>query len=217
MRSASSRMGSRPLPRWLEWARKLQSISQTGLTYAKDPYDLERYRAIRELATEIVAEHSGVEPEYVRSLFEREVGHATPKVDVRAAVFRGETVLLVRERSDGAWTLPGGWADPGEPPSEAAAREVLEESGHSVRITRLLAVLDRDSHPHPPLPYHVYKLFFEGELVREGELPQNTETDEVGFFPEHDLPPLSLTRVTPGQMGRLFELHRHPELPADFD
>jgi ADP-ribose pyrophosphatase YjhB (NUDIX family) len=211
-------MGRSPgLPQWLEWARQLQSLSQTGLAYATDVYDVERYRALRALAAEIVAAHSDAEPEYIRGLFERDVGHATPKVDVRAAVFQGGKVLLVRERSDGGWTLPGGWADPGEPPSRAVAREVLEESGYTVRAVRLLAVLDRDRHPHPPLPYHVYKLFFECEVLREGRLSQNLETDDVAFFDERELPPLSLARVTPGQMARLFDLHRHPELPADFD
>jgi ADP-ribose pyrophosphatase YjhB (NUDIX family) len=203
-------------PKWLQWAKALQTMAQTGLTYAKDPYDIARYVAIREIAFEMMATHADVDLAHVRDLFQYEYGHATPKVDVRAAVFRGNTILLVRERSDGCWTLPGGWADVGETPSEAVAREVFEESGYRVRVRRLLAVYDRDKQGHPPHPYHVYKVFFECDIV--GGFPaDSSETDGVGFFSEDALPPLSLTRVTPAQIQRLFEHHRDPTLMADFD
>jgi ADP-ribose pyrophosphatase YjhB (NUDIX family) len=143
-----------------------------------------------------------------------ETGPATPKVDVRAAVFRDGRILLVKE-PDG-WSLPGGWADVGESASEAAARETLEESGYRVRPVRLLAALDRDRHDHPPIPYHVYKLVFLCELL--DEMPSsNVDTDEVRFFGEKELPELSITRVTPAQVSRFFEQHRDPGLATDFD
>src|SRR5579883_2269846 len=128
-------------PRWLIWARELQALAQTGLTYARDPYDRERYERLGNLAAEIMADHTGAEVEKVRMLFGQQLGYATPKVDVRGAVFRGERLLLVREKADaGRWTLPGGWADVNESPAEAVAKEVREEAGLVVRASKLAAV-----------------------------------------------------------------------------
>jgi len=203
-------------PTWLEWAQQLQAIAQNGLTYVKDPYDAERYEAIRELAAEIVATHSNLELDHIHDLFAGEIGHATPKVDVRGAVFRANTILLVRERSDGLWTLPGGWADINESPGEAVVREVYEESGYHTRAVKLLALYDRNRHGHKPFPFHVYKLFFQCELVGGGP-STSIETDGVAFFAEDELPDLSLLRVTLPQIARLFEHYRHPEWPTDFD
>jgi ADP-ribose pyrophosphatase YjhB (NUDIX family) len=137
-------------------------------------------------------------------------------VDVRAAVFREGLILLVKEPGEEGWSLPGGWADVGESPSEAAARETLEESGYRVRPVRLLAAYDRDRHGHPPIPYHVYKLVFLCEIL--DEVPSsNVDTDEVHFFGEKDLPELSISRVTLAQVSRFFEQDRDPGRPADFD
>ena len=132
-------------------------------------------------------------------------------------IFHNDALLLVRERSDSRWTLPGGWADVGEAPSECVVREVFEESGFQVRVKKLLAVYDRSKHPHePPFPFHVYKLFFECE-ISGGEATRSNETDEVGFFTRDVIPPLSLTRVTPEQIDRVFAHHQHPEWSTDFD
>jgi ADP-ribose pyrophosphatase YjhB (NUDIX family) len=217
-------------PNWLAWAKRLETLAQNGLTYSTNPYDTERYEEVRAVAVEMLAARSDVDPAHVRDLFARERGHITPKVDVRGAVFRDDRILLVRERSDGRWTLPGGWADPGESPADSVAREVYEESGYRTRVTKLLAVYDRDKHGHPPLPYYVYKMFFlcsllddepedrgAGEQHRGRRGPSFAETDEVAFFPADALPDLSLTRVTPAQIGRLFAHHHHPAWPADFD
>jgi ADP-ribose pyrophosphatase YjhB (NUDIX family) len=201
---------------WLEWAQRLQALAQNGLIYAQNPFDVERYETVREIAAEIVAVHSGVDLDYVRNLFAGEVGYATPKVDVRGAVFQDDTILLVKERQDGLWTLPGGWADVSESPSAAVVREVYEESGYHTRAVKLLALYDRNRHAHAPFPFHVYKLFFHCELLG-GEPAQSVETDGVGFFHEDEIPELSLLRVTPAQIARLFEHHRHPDWPTDFD
>jgi ADP-ribose pyrophosphatase YjhB (NUDIX family) len=202
---------------WLEWARRLQAIAQTGLTYALDPYDVERYGAVREVAAEMMAEASGsVDVAVIRDLFAEQCGYATPKVDVRGAVFRDGKILLVRERSDGGWSLPGGWADVEDTPAEATVREIREESGFETRAVKLLAVYDRNRHAHPPIPFHAYKLFFLCELLG-GAAAHSNETDGADFFAEDALPPLSITRVTTGQIERLFEHYRNPELPTDFD
>jgi len=204
-------------PQWLTWAKKLQAISQTGLTYAKDPYDFERYESVRLVAAEMMAVGSGVQcAGLFVDLFKADVGYATPKVDVRAAVFREGRLLLVKEREDGRWALPGGWADIGDPPSAAVVREVKEESGYDVKARKLLALLDRNLHGHPPIPYHAYKLFFLCDLVG-GNGQAGQETDAIDFFGRDNIPPLSLTRVTPAQIARLFEHFFHPEWPTQFD
>ncbi len=203
-------------PKWLQWAKALQTMSQTGLTYAKDPYDIARYEIIRDMAAEMMATQTDADFAFIKDLFLHEEGYATPKVDVRAATFRDNSVLLVKERSDGLWTLPGGWADVGEGPSEATVREVREESGYEVRATRLLALYDRAKHGHPASAYYSYKVYFDCELI--GGAPNTSnETDGVGFFAVNDLPPLSIERITPAVIARLFTLHQNPALPTDFD
>jgi ADP-ribose pyrophosphatase YjhB (NUDIX family) len=203
-------------PKWLQWARRLQAEGQNGLAYAENPFDRLRYQSVRDIAAEIMAAHTDVETTRIQDLFALEDGHATPKVDVRAAVFRDDEILLVRERSDGLWSLPGGWADISDTPSEAAVREVREESGYQVRATRVLAVYDRDRQGHPAHRYRVYKIVFACEL-EGGRAQYSMETDGVGFFREDALPELSTGRVLPGQIARFFELWRHPHWPTDFD
>ena len=151
-------------------------------------------------------------------LFDKEKGYATPKIDVRAAVFSDHKLLLVKEKEDGCWTLPGGWADIGDSPSEAVVREVYEESGYQTKAVKLLAVYNRNDprHGHPPFQYYVYKLFFQCELIG-GTATDSFETEGAEFFGEHEIPQLSLTRVVPAQITRVFEHYRHPNYPTDFD
>jgi ADP-ribose pyrophosphatase YjhB (NUDIX family) len=201
-------------PAWLERARKLQAIAQNGLLFAKDPYDRERYEDIREIAARMMAEGTGEPLEVVTGIFGGQAGYATPKVDVRGVVFREEKILLVQ---DGLWTLPGGWADPNESPSESVTREVREESGFATRAVKLLAVFDRAKHNHVPLhPFHVYKLFIRCE-IESGEARPSMETLDVAFFAEDRVPELSLARVVPAQIARFFQHLHHPEWMADFD
>ncbi len=204
-------------PKWLKWTKQLQALSQNGLTYAQDPFDRERYEQIRQIAAEMLAEQAGVKIEDVLDLFVREKDYATPKVDVRGAVFQNSKILLVKERSDGKWSLPGGWADVGESPSESVEREVWEESGFHVRPLRLAAVYDRGKHPHKPLMhYHIYKLFFICEITG-GQATTSSETEQVEFFEESDLPELSITKILPEQIAKMFEYYRRDKLPAYFD
>jgi ADP-ribose pyrophosphatase YjhB (NUDIX family) len=204
-------------PLWLDWTKRLQAIAQNGLTFAKDPFDIERYQALREIAAEIIAQGGGLPLPVVRGILEKEKGYATPKTDVRGVVFQANKILLVRERSEGLWTLPGGWADPCASPAENIVREILEESGFQTKAEKILAFLDRSKHPHEPLfAFHVYKVFFFCSL-QGGENTLSTETDAVEFFAEENLPPLSLSRVTPDQIHRMFHHHRNPDLSTDFD
>jgi hypothetical protein len=136
-------------PDWLRWVKRLQAIAQDGLTYARDDYDLGRYEMVREVAAEMLATRSTGGPGDALELLELEFGPATPKVDVRAAVFRDEKILLVKEPDDKSWSTPGGWADVGETSAEAAVRE---ESGYRVRARRLISAYDRDRQGHPLFP-----------------------------------------------------------------
>jgi ADP-ribose pyrophosphatase YjhB (NUDIX family) len=137
-------------------------------------------------------------------------------VDVRGVVFRGDAVLLVKERADGRWSVPGGWADVYDSPSEATVREVYEESGYRTRAVKLLALYDRVRQGHPPHPFHTYKVFFQCEVLG-GSPEESVETAGAEFFSEDNLPELSTGRVTTAQIRRFFEHYRRPEMPTDFD
>lgn len=204
-------------PPWLLWARELQALAQTGLAFSADPYDLERYQRIRAIAAEIYARGSATPIEKIRALFEQESGYATPKVDVRGAVFRDGRILLVQEAVDGGWTLPGGWADVSQSPREGVEREIREESGYEARAIKLAAVYDyrRQGNPNP-MPHSIYKVFFVCELLG-GEARTSLETTAVEFFSPDALPPLSLGRTNPVQIARMFSHWRNPALAADFD
>lgn len=195
--------------RWLQWAQRIQAIAQTGLTYAKDGYDLERYEELREISIEMIMEQTGQPYTLVKELFASETGYATPKVDVRGVVFENGKLLMVKERSDGKWALPGGWADIGYTPKESVVKEIREETGLEVRAVRLLAVLDKKCHPHPPEPHYVYKMFIECERIG-GQLQESLETSEAAFFGEDELPELSQNRNTESQIRFMFEYMRDP-------
>ena len=205
-------------PNWVRWAKQLAALAQNGLTYSQSPYEIDRYEHIRDIAAEMMAAGFDVEKKSILGLLAREEGYMTPKVDVRAAAFRDDKILLVREKLDGGWTLPGGWADPCQSPSEAAVREAFEESGFRVRVMKLAAVYDRSKHPHLPyMPFHIYKHFFICEITG-GSPTLSYETTGVDFFPLDALPEtLSISRTLPEQIARMFDHYHNPTLPTDFD
>jgi ADP-ribose pyrophosphatase YjhB (NUDIX family) len=168
------------------------------------------------IAAAMVAARTGEDPTRVEGLLGGERGYATPKVGVRAAIFREGRILLVKERADGGWTLPGGWADIGDSPGVAVEREAREESGFEVHAVKLAAVYDRNRHELTPSLYHIWKLFFLCEITG-GAPTASVETEAVEFFPAEELPPLSRGRVTPRQIAHMFEHLRHPEWPTTFD
>jgi len=203
-------------PRWLEWTRRIAAIAQNGLAYSEGVFDRERYLELRRIAAEMMGAYGDASPERIVQLFERQAGYAPPKVDVRGVVFREGRILLVRERDDGRWALPGGWVDAGESPRQAVEKEIREESGYETRAVKLLAVHDRDRHGSPPLPWAVYRLMIRCELLG-GEATTSIETEGVEFFSENELPALSEGRGTPGEIRRMFEHLRHPGWPTDLD
>ncbi|BDP41554.1 DNA mismatch repair protein MutT [Deinococcus aetherius] len=198
--------------------RELQAIAQAGLTYTRDPYDRQRFERLLALTAELLAETTGQTADEVHEVLRVERGYLTPKVEVRAVVLNvhGE-VLLAREREDGRWSLPGGWADPGESPRQMAEREVREETGRTVRAVRLLSVVDKSQHGHPPELWAVYQLNVLCELTGDSPHTENIETLESGWFDPEHLPPLSENRNLPEQVRRAVHLARHPELGVDVD
>ena len=203
-------------PQWLRIAREMRAMAQTGLAFSADGFDHQRYQRLRELAALLMAQGSATEHESILELLRQEKGYATPKVDVRGAAFQDGRVLMVREISDGKWTLPGGWADVNQSAGECVVREIAEESGFTARALKLAAVYDYQKRNPSPHIDSIYKMFFICEIVG-GAASASNETSEVAFFPRNELPPLSLGRTTAAQIDRMFEHRERLELPTDFD
>ncbi|HEY1411991.1 MAG TPA: NUDIX hydrolase [Rhodopila sp.] len=206
-------------PDWLTWAREIQALAQTGLAFSKDPYDQERFAALRRLSVRIMNEHTGADSRRIEALFDGETGYATPKVGVRGAVFDpAGRILMVREVvDDNRWTLPGGWADVNQTPAQSVVREVFEESGYRVRPVKLAAVWDRARQAQPAMAFSVVRMFFVCGL-EGGEPATSLETSEVGWFAENDVPAdLSLRRTLPHHISRMFAHWREPGLATEFD
>ena len=201
--------------KWLQWAVKLQSIAQAGLYYGKDKFDLERYEQIRDIAAEMISYKSEIPVEKVKDLFCNEIGYQTPKLDTRAAVFKEDRILLVRE-SDGRWSLPGGWVDAGLSVKENAEKEVLEEAGLTVAARRIIAVQDRDKHNLPVYAYKVCKVFVECEYL-SGEFAPNLETIASGYFGMDELPELATEKNNEEQVRMCFGARGAEHWEAEFD
>lgn len=203
-------------PPLLDWVQRLNAIAQSGLTFEPREYDRQRYEQIGALAAEMAA-FPTADVGHVAALFAVDRGYATPKIICRAAVFdEDERILMVQETADGRWTLPGGWIDVGDSPAVATEREVREETGYRVRAAKLAALYDKRRHPHPPGAHHAYLVFFMCELLG-GSPTTSVETSEIAWVAEDELPELSAGRATEGQIRRMWDHLRHPELPTDFD
>ena len=211
-------MASKPVREnaWLARAKRLMALAQTGLAYASNDYERDRYRELESLSLKMMADLTGETVGKIKPFFEGNRGYQTPKVDVRAGVFRRGKILLVREKADGRWAPPGGFADIGYSPARTVAKETREETGLKVEPTRLIAVLDKTLHPHPPSPFHIYKLMF---LCRErgGTLEPGWEILDVAFFDRTKLPPLSRERITRGQIGLFYKFLKRPGSKIVFD
>jgi ADP-ribose pyrophosphatase YjhB (NUDIX family) len=202
--------------RQLELVRRLQALARTGLHFCANEYDRERYEEVERIAAELLAGGAATDRAALREIWGRETGYVTPKVEVRGAVFRDGQVLLVRESADGRWTLPGGWADVNESPSQAVEKEIEQESGFRTRAVKLAALFDRRLHGHGASLFHGWKAFFLCEITG-GEARGSYETDAVGFFDPRALPEMSIGRSTPRQVARMLEHWRERGLATDFD
>jgi ADP-ribose pyrophosphatase YjhB (NUDIX family) len=205
------------IPTWLGWAREIQALAQTGKRYAMNDFQIERYDRLAEIAAEIIARVNELEAEPIAQDFIAQTGYATPRIDVRGAVFRDGKLLMVRERMDGNWTMPGGWADVGDVPSQAAEREVREEAGFRVKATKVVGIYDANRVEGWMQLYHSYKLIFYCEII-DGEASPSNETSEVRFFGIDEIPDnLSGERTTPRHIFDAFRVLQEPDCPTFFD
>jgi len=202
--------------KWLLWAAQLQSIAQAGLTYGADKYDLDRYEQIRTIAIDIMHHNTEIDNKILRDIFASETGYQTPKVDIRASVISNGKILMVKEKEDGKWSLPGGWADVNTSVSESAVRECFEEAGATVVPKRLIAVHLANKRNNLNFPYTVYKIFVECELS-EISFRENTETLEAVFYGPDELPSLSSNRNTAEQITMCFEAKEKKLFETIFD
>lgn len=202
-------------PQWLAWAQEIFSLSQSGLTYSGNEYDRERYKRLQEITAEMIASQSTVSKESVLDSFSMQAGYITPKVDVRGAIIRDGKILLIQERADGNWAMPGGWADLGNAPASVAEREVWEESGFRVKAEKVVAVIDANR-IEPMEFYQAYKIIFLCRLL-DGEPRTSYETLAVDFFAPDHLPPLSVYRTNEAMLREVFAHVADPDRPTAFD
>jgi ADP-ribose pyrophosphatase YjhB (NUDIX family) len=202
--------------KWILYAKRIQAIAQAGLTYAQNDYDVERFQELRDISVAMMADISGEKIPRIQQLFANETGYQTPKVDIRGVIFKDRKILMVRERIDGCWSLPGGWADIGFSPKEVVIKEVREEAGLKVKPVKLLSVWDKKLHPHPHSPYYTYKFFILCEIV-SGTIAVGMETLDVGFFGRSEIPPLSVERNTASQIETMFDYLDNPEKEVMLD
>lgn len=201
--------------RWLQWAVELQSLAQAGLFYGENEYDRERYERIREIAAEMISHKSDISLEKVKGLFCNEVGYQTPKLDTRAAIFREEKILLVKE-NNGTWSLPGGWVDVNVSAKENVVKEVKEEAGLDVSADFVIAVQDREKHNLPVYAYKVCKIFVMCSVMG-GRFEENIETVESRYFGLEELPELASEKNTCEQIKMCFDAYHSERWITQFD
>lgn len=201
---------------WLTIAKRINSIAQSGMAFTRDEYDRERYTELLNLSIEIINNITEIDSKKLEFIFNRDIGYQTPKLGVRAVVIKSEKILMVREKMDNKWSLPGGYADTGMSPGETIVNEVKEESGFDVKPLRILGLIDYNKHQNRPFPFDLYNLFMECEIIG-GEAQSGLETSEVSFFDRNNLPELSVRRVTREQVLKMFDLHANNHLEPIFD
>lgn len=201
--------------RWLETARTLYSLSQAGLAYSQNPFDVERYKQLQRISAEIVSDHSNLATDEIENVFSLQAGYPTPKVDVRAALVENGQILMVRELSDGNWSMPGGWADLGDSPARVAERETFEESGYVVKALKLVGVFN-NSLIQPLDFYHAYKLVFLCQR-ESGEPRPSYESLEVAWQPIDCLPALSTNRTPRRVLDEVLEHIANPARESYFE
>ncbi len=202
-------------PKWVDWAQEIFSLSQAGLTYSKNEFDIQRYKRLQEIAAEMIENQSELEKEAILKSFTMQAGYITPKIDVRGAVVHEGKILLIQERMDERWAMPGGWADLGNAPASVAEREVWEESGYRVKAKKVVAVMDANR-IEPMEFFHAFKIIFLCELVG-GEPQISYETLAVDFFDPQNLPPLSSFRTNEDMIREVFAHLENPNRPTVFD
>lgn len=203
-------------PKWLEWAREIQQLCQTGLAFSQSDYDTQRYTSLTKIASEITSTYSNLDKEQLLNNFLAHPGYATPKVDIRAAIIKDQKILLVQEKTDNKWSMPGGWADVGEEPSDAIIRETWEESGLDVIPKKVVGIYDANRDGRPLEFFHAYKIVFLCEIIG-GEIKASDETIDVNFFSFDNLPPLSTSRTSKKHLVDIENIIKNPDRPTVFE
>lgn len=201
--------------KWLEWAVELQSIAQAGLFYGKDVFDIERYERVREIAAEMLSFKTEIPLEKVKDLFCGDVGYQTPKLDTRAAIFKDDKILLVKEKN-GTWSLPGGWVDVNVSVKENIIKEVKEEAGLDVSVDLVIAVQDREKHNLPVYAYKICKVFALCS-AKGGAFQPNLETVESCYFGRDELPLLAQDKNNEEQILMCFEAYHAENWKTQID
>ncbi|EAR03061.1 NUDIX hydrolase N-terminal domain-containing protein [Maribacter sp. HTCC2170] len=201
----------------LELIKRIKALADTGLVYAKDDYDKERYEELRGISLELLSNVSDQPLTMLNDFFMPERDYPTAKVDVRGFVMNDKNeILMAKEQIDGHWTIPGGWADVGYTPSEVVTKEIEEETGLSCSVVRLLAIYDKRMHPHPPQPFYVYKLVFLCK-VENGGLKPGFDMAGAAFYRIDDLPELSKDRILESQINQLYNMVIENDKNVHFD
>ena len=191
----------------LQLVKQVQALAENGLHFSENDFDLDRYQILEEISLRMLSQVTGLPAKTIEVTTPERNGYRTPKVDVRAIIFNDkDEILMVKERVDSRWSLPGGWCDVGYTPTETAEKEAEEEAGIKVKVTRLLAVFDKKCHDHPEDLFYAYKIFLECE-AENFEISTGMETLDVGFFGSNELPELSTPRNTAGQIHKMFDFH----------
>jgi ADP-ribose pyrophosphatase YjhB (NUDIX family) len=192
-------------------SQRIRALSQTALTYSNNEYEIERSKEMIEMSDRIVSIVSGMDEKEIFTLYTPVKEYITPKVDIRGVVFNAkDEILLVKEKADGRWALPGGWSDVGFTPQEVVVKEVKEETGFDVETVRLLAVFDKKCWNHPSSTFYIYKMCFLCRMTGDKSDELTFDILDKGFFALDKLPPLSLDRILPEQITALDELRRNP-------
>ena len=203
----------------IEQITEMQSLAQSGLAYCKDKFDIERYKRLLEIAADLLTLNSNHQYEEVLELFKKDRGYATPKIDVRAAVFIEDKVLLVQEQSDSLWSIPGGWADVNLSPAENVLKEIKEEAGMICSVVKLVAILDKRKNEALAKKWpHIYKMIFLCQIASAKRFRfDKNEVLHVDFFPLNHLPPLSEQRINNEQINLCYKHWQDLSLPTVFD
>jgi len=200
-----------------EKIKRIQALAEIGLYYTENTFDRERYEELQEIALLMLAQITDVPMEKIVPVIVEKDGYKTPKVDVRAVVFNEKNqVLLIKEKMDGKWAMPGGWSDISYSPSEVAEKECFEEAGAKVKAVKLLAILDKQKQNMPPAFEYVYKIFLLCKKL-DDNISIGTETSDVDWFDENNLPELSTPRNTLEQIKMMFQYHRGERTEPFFD
>jgi len=131
------------------------------------------------------------------------------RLSVSAVVWREQRILLMRRADNGCWGLPGGYVEPGESVAEAAAREVLEETGERVALGRLIGVYSDPARQVIEYPdgrrVQAVNLCFEAVSLGRDQPTTPEETLETGYFRPDGLPepfvPIHAVRVDDALAG----------------